>query len=121
MKTVLIIEDNSEILDNIKEILELANYSVRVAKNGKEGISVCEKIKPDVILCDIMMPEANGYDVLTTLKTNAITKGVPFVFVTASVEKKDIEAALEMGANGYIKKPFDAEELVNVVNSLVKN
>ena len=121
MKTVLIIEDNSDILENTTEILELADFKVSNAKNGKEGIDQAIKVKPDVILCDIMMPEANGYDVLQDLKKNDTTKNIPFIFVTASVEKKDVLVAMDMGADGYLKKPFESEDLVNLVRSHIKD
>ncbi len=117
MKTILIIEDNSDILENTSELLELANYQVRNAKNGKEGIDEAMKNNPDVILCDIMMPEADGYEVLQMIKGNPTTKNIPFVFVTASVEKKDVKLAMDMGADGYLKKPFESEDLLNLIQS----
>lgn len=119
MKTILVIEDNPDILENTTEILELANYQVSNAKNGKEGITVAIKDKPHVILCDIMMPEANGYEVLQELKKNPVTKDIPFIFVTASVEKKDVEAALKMGADGYLKKPYESEDLLKAISSFI--
>jgi len=121
MKTVLVIEDNSDILENTSEILELASYHVSLAKNGKEGIAVAIKDKPDVILCDIMMPEANGYQVLQEIKKNPTTKNIPFIFVTASVEKRDVEAALNMGADGYLKKPYESEDLLKTISSFIQD
>lgn len=121
MKTVLVIEDNSDILENTSEILELANFHVNLAKNGKEGISQAVSGTPDIILCDIMMPEANGYEVLREIKNNPVTKNIPFIFVTASVEKKDVEAALTMGADGYLKKPFESEDLIKTISSFLKD
>lgn len=121
MKTVLIIEDNPDILENTSEILELAQYKVRLAKNGKEGIAEAMRASPDIILCDIMMPETNGYEVLQYLKTNPATKNIPFIFVTASVEKKDIANAMDMGADGYLKKPFETDDLLNLISSHIKD
>ncbi|MBI1767187.1 MAG: response regulator [Bacteroidetes bacterium] len=121
MKTILVIEDNSDILENTTEILELANFKVLNAKNGKEGIDEAMKSKPDVILCDIMMPEASGYEVLLGLKKNPITKNIPFIFVTATVEKKDVNNAMDMGADGYLKKPFEIEDLLKIVRSFIKD
>ena len=120
MKTILVIEDNSDILENTSEILELASYKVRSAKNGKEGIIEAVKVIPDIILCDIMMPEANGYEVLQQLKTNPVTKNIPFIFFTASVEKKEITRAMSMGADGYLRKPFESDDLLKLVTSFVK-
>jgi CheY-like chemotaxis protein len=121
MKKILVIEDNPDILENTTEILELANYSVSNARNGKEGIAVAVEKRPHVILCDIMMPEVNGYEVLQELRKNPITKDIPFIFVTATVEKKDVLAAMGMGADGYLGKPFESEELLNLVASFVKD
>lgn len=121
MKTILVIEDNSDILENTTELLELASYKVRNAKNGKEGIDEAIKSKPNLILCDIMMPETDGYEVLQQLKKNPATKSIPFIFVTASVEKKEVHAAMEMGADGYLKKPFESEDLINLIRSFIKD
>jgi len=119
MKTVLVIEDNLDIRENTCELLELEGYKVLFADNGKTGLILATENKPDIILCDIMMPEANGYEVFDELKDNATTSAIPFIFLTASVEKKDIQAGLDMGANGYIQKPFDPKELFEVISSCI--
>jgi CheY-like chemotaxis protein len=116
MKTALIIEDNLEIRENTTEILELAGYNVITANNGKEGISIATLEKPDVILCDIMMPEMNGYDVIRQLKSNPATLYIPFIYVTASAEKSEVKIAMDMGADGYVRKPFDVSELIESIN-----
>jgi CheY-like chemotaxis protein len=121
MKTVLIIEDNEDILDNTTEILELANFKAVAARNGREGIDMALKSNPDIILCDIMMPEVNGYEVFEELRKNPITKDKPFIFVTASVEKKEVEAALTLGVNAYLKKPYDSEDLIRTINVFLKD
>lgn len=115
MKTVLIIEDNADIRENACEMLELEGYKTLSAPDGKAGIASARQHKPDIILCDIMMPEADGYEVYDTLKTDAATAHIPFIFLTASVQKKDIETGLGMGADGYIKKPFEAEEFFDTI------
>lgn len=115
MKTILVIEDNEEILDNVTELLELGGYQVVQAKNGLQGIALAIQKKPDLILCDIMMPEANGHQVFNELKKNTSTANIPFVFLTASAEKKEVELGLGIGANAYIKKPFDPYELYHVI------
>lgn len=119
MKVVLFIEDNLEILDNVTELLELNNYKVVSAINGVEGISVASEVKPDIILCDIMMPELNGYEVLKVLKNNPSTAKIPFIYVTASAEKSEIKIGLDLGADGYIRKPFESDELINTINGLL--
>jgi CheY-like chemotaxis protein len=117
MKTVLIIEDHPEIRENTAEILELSGFNVITANNGGEGVKAACSLRPDLILCDIMMPQLNGYEVFKQLKTNPTTSGIPFVYVTASTEKSEVKMAMDMGASGYIQKPFDMEELLKVIRS----
>lgn len=115
MKTILVIEDNHAIRDNTCELLELEGYKVIIAANGKTGLALAREKKPDIILCDIMMPEANGYEVFRGLKNDAVTAIIPFIFLTASVEKEEVEAGLRMGASGYIRKPFETKELLETI------
>ncbi|GAA0190999.1 hypothetical protein GCM10009122_53110 [Fulvivirga kasyanovii] len=120
MKTVLVIEDNKEIRENTIELLELAGYRVIDVEDGKAGIEAAGRELPDIILCDIMMPQADGYEVLETLKSNLSTSGIPFIYLTASAEKKEIQKAMDMGANAYICKPFDVNELMDTVERLLQ-
>ena len=120
MEKVLIIEDNTDIRENACEMLDLKGYKAISAVNGKEGIDLARKTKPDIILCDIMMPEANGYEVFNALKNDPLTAHIPFIFLTASVEKKEIEAGFGMGAKGYIRKPFEAEEFFETIELCLK-
>jgi CheY-like chemotaxis protein len=117
MKTVLIIEDNLEIRENTGEILELTGFNVLSADNGRCGIDLAMDVKPDVILCDIMMPGIDGYEVIRQLKANPVTASIPFIYLTASGEKNEIQMAMDMGANGYIRKPFDVDVLLNLIHS----
>jgi CRP-like cAMP-binding protein len=119
-KKILIIEDNNDIRDNIIEILELANYQVQGAKNGKEGVDLATKNVPDIILCDIMMPELDGYSVLYMLNKNPETSNIPFIFLTAKAERVDLRKGMEMGADDYLTKPFDDMELLNAIESRLK-
>jgi CheY-like chemotaxis protein len=119
MKTALIIEDNLEIRENTSELLELAGYNVVTANNGAEGIKAASIKFPDVILCDIMMPQTNGYEVLQVLKDNPVTAQIPFIYVTASAEKKEVNLAMEMGADGYVRKPFDVRELMDAIEKVM--
>lgn len=119
-KTILLIEDNKEMRENTAEILELANYKVSVAKNGKEGVEIAQKSKPDLIICDIMMPVLDGYGVLHMLSKNEETAGIPFIFLTAKAERTDFRKGMEMGADDYVTKPFDDVELLNAVESRLK-
>ncbi|MBB5396829.1 response regulator transcription factor [Mucilaginibacter sp. AK015] len=120
MKTILLIEDNNDIRENTCELLELEGYKVILALNGKTGLILATEHSPDLILCDIMMPEANGYEVLSGLQANEATRAIPFIFLTASAEKKEVAAGLEMGASGYIRKPFEPEELFETIVRLLK-
>ncbi|TYR35507.1 response regulator [Sphingobacterium phlebotomi] len=117
-KTILIIEDNFEIREGTAEILSLTGeYKVLTAVNGKEGVDMAFKHQPDLILCDIMMPELDGYGVLYMLSKNESTADIPFIFLTAKTERTDIRKAMEMGADDYLTKPFDDIELLNAIES----
>lgn len=120
MKKILLIEDNDNILDNTAEILEMANYQVVTAKNGKQGIQLAMNGSVDLIICDIAMPEVNGFDVMSFLKSQASTKNIPFIFLSARTEKTDMKKALEEGANDYICKPFDGLELLEKIFFVLK-
>ena len=119
-KQVLIIEDNDDIRENIIEILELADFSVLQASNGKTGVDLAIKNKPDIILCDIMMPELDGYGVLYMLNKNPETATIPFIFLTAKAERLDLRKGMEMGADDYLTKPFDDIELLNAIETRLK-
>jgi CheY-like chemotaxis protein len=120
MKIILLIEDNIDIRENTCELLELEGYEVIFAANGKKGIALAKEKKPDIILCDIMMPETDGYEVLNGLKENIETADIPFIFLTASVEKKEIAIGFAMGAVGYIKKPFESQKLFDTIANCLK-
>ena len=120
MKTILIIEDNVDVRENTAEILELANYKVLQAENGKIGVEIAQKSKPDLIICDIMMPVLDGYGVIHLLNKNPETASIPFIFLTAKSERVDFRKGMEMGADDYISKPFDDIELLNAVESRIK-
>jgi CheY-like chemotaxis protein len=115
MKTVLIIEDNNDIRENTCEMLELRGYKVISANNGIVGLALAREIKPDIIFCDILMPESTGYEVFNGLKEDPSTASIPFIFLTASVEKSEVETGLGMGAKGYLSKPFEANELFAMI------
>ncbi|MEO5906557.1 MAG: response regulator [Saprospiraceae bacterium] len=120
MKKILLIEDNEDIRNNTAEILELANYHVEVAENGKRGVEKAIEFLPDLIICDIMMPELDGYGVLHAIHRNESVKNTPFIFLTAKSERGDFRKGMEQGADDYITKPFDGTELLNAVNGRLK-
>ena len=117
MKKILFIEDDTVVRENTAEILELANYNVITASNGKIGVFEAKKHIPDLILRDIMMPELNGYSVLQILSKNDATKHIPFIFLSAKTEYSDIRKGMNLGADDYITKPFDESELFSAIES----
>jgi len=119
-KTILVIEDNYDIRENTAEILELAGFKTLTAKNGRLGVDLALKEKPDLIICDIMMPELDGYGVLHLLRKNPETASVPFIFLTAKTERSDFRKGMDMGADDYITKPFDESELLSAVEVRLK-
>ncbi len=120
MKKILLIEDNDEIRENTAEILELANYKVVTAANGKLGIETALAELPDLIVCDIMMPVLDGYGVLHAMHKNDSIKNVPFIFLTAKTERSDLRKGMELGADDYITKPFSGTELLNAIEGRLK-
>ncbi|HEY5406513.1 MAG TPA: response regulator [Ginsengibacter sp.] len=120
MKKILLIEDNDDIRENTAEILELANYKVIVAPNGKIGVEKALQEIPDLIICDIMMPVLDGYGVLHAVHKNDAIKNTPFIFLTAKTERNDFRKGMELGADDYITKPFEGTELLNAVDSRLK-
>lgn len=119
-KSILLIEDNAAMRENISEILQLSNYSVTVAENGKVGIEQTRNKKFDLIICDIMMPELDGYGVLHILSKNDDTAGIPFIFLTAKTEKNDFRKGMTLGADDYLTKPFDDLELLDAIEIRLK-
>lgn len=115
MKTILIIEDNTDIRESCAEILELSGYKVLNANNGKQGIELAVRHKPDLILCDIMMPEMDGYGVLYLLGKNNDTAGIPFIFLTSKTDRVDFRKGMEIGADDYLTKPFDDMDLLHAI------
>jgi CRP-like cAMP-binding protein/DNA-binding NarL/FixJ family response regulator len=117
---ILVIEDHIGIRENIAEILQMANYIVYTAENGKIGVEMALKHVPDIILCDIMMPELDGYGVIYMLHKHKETSAIPFIFLTAKAEHADLRKGMEMGADDYLVKPFDDMDLLNVIDIRLK-
>ena len=115
MKKILLIEDNSNIRENTAEILELASYMVLSAENGKIGVELAIQEVPDLIICDIMMSKIDGYSVLTALREDPATATIPFIFLTAKVERDDLRLGMELGADDYITKPCTPTELLSAI------
>jgi len=117
---ILLIEDNQEVRENTAEILELADYDILTAENGKIGVELAKKHLPDLIICDIMMPELDGYGVLHVLSKIATTATIPFIFLTAKAEKNDFRKGMKMGADDYLTKPFEETELLESIEVRLK-
>lgn len=117
MRTILLIEDHDIIRENTAEILELTGYRVLTAENGKIGVEKALAERPDLVICDIMMPVLDGYGVLHIFNQNPQLAGVPFIFLTAKTERADLRRGMELGADDYLTKPFDESELLSAVAS----
>ena len=119
-KKILIIEDDYIVRENINTLLAEEGYKVFSSKDGKEGLRIAKKEFPDLIICDIMMQGMDGYEVLKNLSKHGDTSAIPFIFLTAKVEKNDIRKGMNLGADDYLFKPFDADDLLNAIASRLK-
>jgi CRP/FNR family cyclic AMP-dependent transcriptional regulator len=117
MKKILVVEDNDDIRENTAEILELSNYKVFTAENGIKGVESAITNKPDLIVCDIMMPELDGFGVLHMLQHHQELKTTPFIFLSAKTDPVDIRKGMNLGADDYVTKPFSATDLLNTIES----
>jgi|TARA_R100000541_G_scaffold46136_1_gene53278 DNA-binding response OmpR family regulator len=117
MKNILLIEDDTALRENTAELLELANYHVFTAPNGKIGIDMAKEYLPNLIVCDIMMPEVDGYGVLEALSLDEKTAHIPFIFLSAKTEHKEIRKGMDLGADDYLTKPFEEDELISAIES----
>ncbi len=115
MKTILVIEDEREVRENVAEILELEDFNVITAEDGSIGVQLARKYHPDLILCDIMMPQMDGYGAIAELRQQDATATIPFIFITAKAERHDLRRGMELGAHDYLTKPFTPSELRNAV------
>ncbi|MEO1513356.1 MAG: response regulator [Bacteroidota bacterium] len=120
MKKILVIEDNFDFRDNLLEILSLSNYDVDGAENGRVGVTKALQNPPDLIVCDVMMPELDGYGVLHILAKKPQTAEIPFVFLTAKSEAVDFRKAMNLGADDYLTKPLDPHELLEVIDMRIR-
>jgi DNA-binding NarL/FixJ family response regulator len=117
MKKILVIEDEPEMLRNLTTILRLERFTPLPAKNGRLGIELAKKEKPDLILCDVMMPELDGYGVIAALRTEPETVTIPFIFLTSKGEKPDIRAGMNLGADDYLTKPVAKADLLAAIRT----
>src|SRR4051812_15163820 len=116
-KTILVIEDEPEMLRNIATILEMEGFTTLQASNGRDGVALARAQKPDLVLCDVMMPELDGRGVLTAFRADESTTALPFIFLTARGEKSDVREGMNLGADDYLTKPVDADELLAAIRA----
>ena len=117
MTKILIIEDELPVRANISELLTAEDYDVLVAENGRVGVQSAQDQLPDLIICDMMMPELDGRDVLSTLRKNPKTSAIPFIFLTARADRNDVRLGMQMGADDYLTKPFSRKELLGTIET----
>jgi DNA-binding NarL/FixJ family response regulator len=117
MKRILVIEDQPVMRRNIQTILEMEGFEVITADDGRKGIEAAKASSPDLILCDVMMPELDGYGVLTALRSDEKTVTIPFIFLTAKGEKTDLRTGMNLGADDYLAKPVSSDDLLAAVNA----
>ena len=116
-QTILLIEDNPDILENLTEFLEMEGYKILSANNGKRGIELAAEFIPDLIICDVLMHEMDGYEVLRLLLDSTKTQKIPFIFSTSMSENVDRTEAMKLGAADYIVKPFELTTLLKMVQA----
>lgn len=117
MKKILIIEDEAETRDNLVLMLEMEGFKPLSAPNGHVGVEIAKRELPDVILCDVSMPKLDGYGVLERLRADQTTVSIPFIFLTAKTDKKDLRTGMNLGADDYLTKPASAEEVLAAINA----
>ena len=120
MNKILLIEDNQDVRENTADILELENYTVITAENGKIGVDMAIEHNPDIIICDIMMPVLDGYGVFESLSKNHKTASIPFIFLSAKSEKTDVRKGMNIGVDDYLTKPFEEDELLDTITCRIK-
>lgn len=121
MKKILVIEDEEFIRDNLIELLEIEGFEAIGAENGFIGLHLAKESQPDLILCDVMMPELDGYGVLSALREDSATTRIPFMFLTASADRNNLQKIRAMGMNDYILKPFNIDKFLSSINNRLEN
>ncbi|MBI1839580.1 MAG: response regulator transcription factor [Verrucomicrobia bacterium] len=117
MNTILIIEDDSQTRENLQIILEMEGFQTATAANGRIGLDMARQHPPDLVLCDVSMPELDGYGVLKGLRAHESTNAIPFIFLTARGEKREVRDGMNLGADDYLTKPLDAEDLLAAIQT----
>ena len=121
MPTIVLVEDNRTVCENTAEILEMEGYTVVTARNGKKGFQKIMELLPDLIICDILMPEMDGLELVAKLGLHSELKTIPVIFYSAKAEKKDIKEAMDLGAYDYIVKPSDLNDLLASIQKCMES
>jgi CheY-like chemotaxis protein len=121
MKKILVIEDDANIRESLVELLEMKSFELLSADNGADGLKIAQETPPDLIVCDVMMPGMNGYEVVEAIRKDSRMKNLPFIFLSAKAMDADIDYGKKLGANSYLTKPFRAHDLFMVVEELLKS
>lgn len=117
VKKILVIEDEEFIRENLIELLEIEGFQAIGAENGFVGVRLAKQYQPDLILCDVMMPELDGYGVLNALRDDSVTGTIPFLFLTASADRSNLQKIRELGMNDYILKPFNIDKFLTAITN----
>ncbi len=117
MIKILVIEDEGETRENLTLMLEMEGFAALAAPHGQAGVELARKAIPDVILCDVSMPKLDGYGVLQALRADEKTVAIPFIFLTAKGDRKDLRAGMDLGADDYLTKPASAEEVLSAIRA----
>jgi len=120
MKKILVIEDEPQMRANIVTIIEMEGHRALAADNGRKGLALAQAETPSLVICDLMMPDMNGHDVLAILRSEPATRNMPFIFLTARGEKSDLRKGMNLGADDYLTKPISVDDLVAAINIRLK-
>ena len=120
MSKILVIEDEKNIRETIQEILELNSFTISTAENGLVGVAKALQFKPDLIICDVMMPEMDGFETLRNIRSISEISNIPFIFLTAKTERRDFREGMNLGADDFLSKPFNTKELLKVIDLRIK-
>ncbi len=121
MKKILVIEDENFIRENLLELLEIEGFQAVGAENGCVGVELAKQQQPNLILCDVMMPELDGYGVLEALRQDPVTAKIPFLFLTASADRTNLQKIRDLGINDFILKPFNVDKFLAAIADRMEN
>ena len=119
MPTILVIDDEPNIADNLADLIQIMGHEVQTATDGREGIAQCRALAPDLVICDVMMPDVDGHEVLETIRDTNDLAGTPFIFLTANANLNDQQQGSMQRADAHLTKPFDVNELLALIDQFL--